>query len=1051
MPAFLRTRRWFGGKARQIVAIRILDAVPVPRGEHRACLCLVRVEYRAGPAETYQLNLAFASGEDGTRILAEHAQAVVASLEVAGRSGVLYGATWHGAFGSALLEAIGANLDLPGITGTLEARHTGAFGRVAGAGADLPSPVRSSGEQSNTSLRFGDRLILKLFRKVEPGVNPDVEIGTFLTERTSFTQIPPALGSLLYRTADGEPMTVGLLQGLVPNQGDAWKYTLERLELFYERIRSSPPPAPRSVPPAGPIDFLLSEKVGEDEPGLIGGYYEMAALLGRRTAELHLALASRTDEPDFAPESFSAEDRRRFCEGFESMTRGVLDLLGERLPELAPPVRSLAEQVIHRRDNLLGRVRSAMTAGIAAQRIRHHGDYHLGQVLWTGEDFVIIDFEGEPARSLADRRKKGSPLRDVAGMIRSFHYAAHQGLAGVLAAQVAPPGPRQAMERWAEFWYHRVSAAFVAAYRENRRWRRVCSPGRAELEGLMVSFLLEKAVYELGYELNNRPDWVWLPLRGIGRGRGGDDMKQVKRKPVPRGTGTMRYDVSLIGDEDLHFFNEGTHLRMFQKLGSHLTTDPDGIAGVAFAVWAPNAEAVSVIGDFNGWNRESHPLRARGGSGIWEGFIPALSGGSVYKYRVRSRHNEYEVDKADPFAVRQEIPPRTGSLVWDLDYQWGDSAWLQSRRERNALSSPVSIYEVHLGSWMRVPEEGDRFLTYREVAPRLADYVERLGFTHVEFLPLAEHPFYGSWGYQVTGYFAPTSRYGSPQDLMYLVDYLHQRRIGVIFDWVPSHFPTDEHGLIYFDGTHLFEHADPRQGHHRDWDSAIFNYGRHEVRSFLMSSALYWLEAYHGDALRVDAVASMLYLDYSRHAGEWVPNQYGGRENLEAVGFLRRFNRGCLPRAPRRADHRGGIHRLADGVAPPVPGWPGLRAQVGHGMDARHPGLLRAGSGLSSLSPQSPHVPGDVRLHRKLRAPPFPRRSGPRQRFAARENAGRLVAAVRQPPAPARLALLPSPGRSCSSWAVNSARNGNGITIRAWTGICSSSHSTPECNGAWAP
>ncbi len=367
-------------------------------------------------------------------------------------------------------------------------------------------------------------------------------------------------------------------------------------------------------------------------------------------------------------------------------------------------------------------------------------------------------------------------------------------------------------------------------------------------------------------------------------------MRQVKSKPVEPETGAMRYDVSLIGERDLHFFNEGTHDRLFMKLGSHRVTAPDGTPGVGFGVWAPNAESITVIGDFNGWQRESHPLKAREHSGIWEGFIPALARGTVYKYRIRSKHDGYEVDKADPFAIRQETPPHTGSLVWDLDYDWGDAAWMQSRRDRNALSSAISIYEVHLGSWMRVPEEDNRFLTYREIAPRLADYVERMGFTHVEFLPLAEHPFYGSWGYQVTGYFAPTSRYGAAQDLMYLVDYLHQRGIGVIFDWVPSHFPTDEHGLIYFDGTHLYEHADPRQGHHRDWDSAIFNYGRHEVRSFLLSSARYWLEVYHGDGLRVDAVASMLYLDYSRREGEWVPNRYGGRENLEAIGFLRHFN-----------------------------------------------------------------------------------------------------------------------------------------------------------------
>jgi len=346
---------------------------------------------------------------------------------------------------------------------------------------------------------------------------------------------------------------------------------------------------------------------------------------------------------------------------------------------------------------------------------------------------------------------------------------------------------------------------------------------------------------------------------------------------------------ALFGEQDLHLFNEGTHRRVYDKLGSHLARI-DGADGVVFGVWAPNAASVSVTGDFNGWDKSSHVLRPLGPSGVWQGFVPALGQGAVYKYHVRSRLNGFAVDKADPFAFRQETPPRTGSVVWDLAYAWGDAEWMRTRSERTSRTKPMSIYEVHLGSWRRVPEDGQRSLGYREIAGELADYVQEMGFTHVELLPIMEHPFYGSWGYQTTGYFAPTSRYGSPQDLMFLVDTLHQRGIGVLLDWVPSHFPTDEHGLAYFDGTHLFEHADRRKGHHPDWDSFIFNYGRHEVRSFLLSSALFWLDAYHADGLRVDAVASMLYLDYSRKHGEWIPNAFGGRENLEAVDFLRALN-----------------------------------------------------------------------------------------------------------------------------------------------------------------
>ncbi|MDI3340604.1 MAG: 1,4-alpha-glucan branching protein GlgB [Sphaerobacter sp.] len=347
---------------------------------------------------------------------------------------------------------------------------------------------------------------------------------------------------------------------------------------------------------------------------------------------------------------------------------------------------------------------------------------------------------------------------------------------------------------------------------------------------------------------------------------------------------------SLLSETDVYLFNEGTHVRLYQHLGAHPLV-VDGQPGTYFAVWAPNAERVAVIGDFNGWDPGRHPLRPRGSSGIWEGFIPGVGHGALYKYRIVSRYHGYQVDKADPFGFYTETPPQTASIVWDLDYAWGDQEWMATRgAQRNTLDAPIAIYEVHLGSWMRVPEEGNRSLSYRELAPRLADYVTRLGFTHVEFLPVMEHPFFGSWGYLITGYFAPSSRYGTPQDFMYLIDYLHQRGIGVILDWVPSHFPADEAGLGFFDGTHLYEHADPRKGFHPDWNSYIFNYGRNEVRSFLLSNALFWLDRYHADGLRVDAVASMLYLDYSRREGEWIPNEYGGRENLEAISFLRRLN-----------------------------------------------------------------------------------------------------------------------------------------------------------------
>ncbi len=355
-------------------------------------------------------------------------------------------------------------------------------------------------------------------------------------------------------------------------------------------------------------------------------------------------------------------------------------------------------------------------------------------------------------------------------------------------------------------------------------------------------------------------------------------------------TGSVIHGVSPITEHDVYLFKQGNHFRLYEKLGAR-SMNVEGRSGTFFAVWAPNAEGVSITGDFNEWSPISHPMKVRQDeSGIWEGFVPGLGTGDRYKYHVVSRHNNYTVDKADPFAFFAELPPRTASRVWDLDYGWTDDEWMTHRRDRIGLDAPISIYEVHLGSWRRGLEGGRAPLSYRDAASQLAEYVLHMGFTHVELMPIMEHPFYGSWGYQITGYFAATSRYGDPQDLMFLIDTLHRHGIGVILDWVPSHFPSDEHGLVYFDGTHLFEHEDPRKGIHPEWQSYLFNYGRYEVCSFLISNALFWLDKYHVDGFRIDAVASMLYLDYGRNEGEWIPNKYGGRENLEAIEFIKRLS-----------------------------------------------------------------------------------------------------------------------------------------------------------------
>lgn len=355
-----------------------------------------------------------------------------------------------------------------------------------------------------------------------------------------------------------------------------------------------------------------------------------------------------------------------------------------------------------------------------------------------------------------------------------------------------------------------------------------------------------------------------------------------KEEPVPNTT--------ILSDFDHYLMGEGSHERSYEKMGSHLV-EIDGIRGVHFAVWAPNARQVYLMGDFNSWNGESHPLSSSS-SGIWTLFVPQLGENTVYKYRVVSQSGE-SFEKADPYGFAMELRPKTASVVTDLDrYQWSDGDWMNRRVEQQNLGRPISIYEVHLSSWRKVPDDkwGSRYLTYRELAEELIPYAVEMGFTHIELLPIAEHPFDASWGYQVLGFYAPTSRFGTPEDLMYFIDQCHQHQLGVILDWVPAHFPKDGAGLNFFDGTHLYAHTDPRQGEHQDWGTMIFNYGRHEVRAFLISNALFWLDKYHFDGLRVDAVASMLYLDYSREEGQWLPNQYGGRENLDAISFLQKMN-----------------------------------------------------------------------------------------------------------------------------------------------------------------
>ena len=424
---------------------------------------------------------------------------------------------------------------------------------------------------------------------------------------------------------------------------------------------------------------------------------------------------------------------------------------------------------------------------------------------------------------------------------------------------------------------------------------------------------------------------------------------------------------AFFSDYDLYLFGEGNHTRIYDKLGAHPVTS-DRVPGVQFAVWAPNAAEVSVVGDFNGWDAAAHPMRSLGASGVWEAFVPNATTGQRYKFHLRLRGGGTAL-KADPYGFAFESPPGSASIVCDPHHDWADGKWMTARGTQDSwFQRPMSVYEVHLGSWARVPEEGDRFPTYAELAARLIPYVKEMGYTHIELMPVMEHPFTGSWGYQVTGFYAPTNRYGTPAQFKAFVDECHQEGIGVILDWVPGHFPKDAHALARFDGTALYEHQDPRQGEHRDWGTLIFNYGRKEVRNFLLANALYWLEEYHADGLRVDAVASMLYLDYSRQSGAMGAEPL--RRPRESRGDrIPAATEHADPRRASRVDHdRGGVHVLALGEPADLRRWPWLHLQMEHGVDERHAGVRPAGSDSPPLAPQPGHLFADVRLQRELRA-----------------------------------------------------------------------------------
>ncbi|MEE1622019.1 1,4-alpha-glucan branching protein GlgB [Zafaria sp. Z1313] len=848
-------------------------------------------------------------------------QALIGVLPAPGRRAAaawhVYDGTHDPAFVAAWLELVRTGGAGPGFAG-----H-------AAAGFDERAPFDGGisagvlhGEQSNTSVVVesveGD-VIAKFFRLPATGTNPDVELGSLLTDGGSF-DVPLTYGSLTadWTGPDGPASgALGVLREFIGGSQDAWR-----------------------TASAAALDGL--------------DFTPQAEEIGRTTARLHRDLArvaGSAPAPGAEGDGFVDSLRHRLQWGwqkagaavgpFEGAFRAVLDGL-DGAAAMLPPL----------------------------QRI--HGDYHLGQVLHAeGRGWVVLDFEGEPLRTAGERTGTDVPLRDVVGMLRSFDYA------GAIAARA--PGAAEDAERAAREWSARARKAFLTGYE--------AESGTAVDTGspLFLGLWLDKALYEVVYELQNRPSWVSVPasavqevlsvmstpnepstpavapastpasapaqplpvagdvLEAVAHGAyhaphavlgahldatGHLTVRSLRRLAesvavvTADGAFPMRHEhggiwvavlppsgreghvpdyrievayaggepqtvddpyryLPTLGEVDLHLIGEGRHEKLWTALGAHVRRYHSSLGdstGTSFAVWAPNARAARVKGDFNAWDGSVHAMRSLGHSGVWELFIPGVAAGAVYKFEFLGRDGHWR-EKADPLARQTEVPPLTGSVVTESNYGFQDADWMAARAAKDPHQAAMSVYEVHLGSWR--PGLG-----YRELAEQLVEYVSWQGFTHVEFMPVAEHPFGGSWGYQVTGYYAPTSRFGSPDDFRYLVDKLHQAGIGVILDWVPAHFPKDEWALARFDGEPLYEHADPRRGEHPDWGTLIFDFGRNEVRNFLVANALYWLTEFHIDGLRVDAVASMLYLDYSREDGQWYPNVHGGRENLEAIGFL---------------------------------------------------------------------------------------------------------------------------------------------------------------------
>jgi 1,4-alpha-glucan branching enzyme len=921
LPAYITSRRWYRTKTKRVQSARIGAAFPVACGPETARIVLVDLTLEDGTRETYVLPLAFVHGEEAASVRSRRSHAVVLPLRVnvGAKPGKKNGAAEmrEGLVVDALvLEDFLRELLASMARGT-KVEDSGAVLEFHGLeGLDPPaSRVERArlvdGEQTNTSVLYGERYVGKVVRKTDAGESADLELGRFLTG-AGYPHTPALAGWIDVKRGNEAPSTLGLLHAFVANRGVAWEHALDVLAEWLASASHRDSAPPRLAP--GDLVKRASEPLPADVAKAVGTYAELAEKLGRRVGEMHVALVSRPDDPTFAAEPLDRATCEAIANAARSDLKRALEGLGARGAALSDAARLALAAVRARSRTVDARLFDATRLRDAGVKTRVHGDLHLGQVLFTGSDFVLIDFEGEPARPLEERKAKRSPLVDVAGMVRSFHYAA------VSALRLRPEASRAALAPWASLWHRAVSVSFVRGWLSATRGTQVVPQDPAAMSALLELFLLEKGIYEVGYEMNNRPDWVDIPLEGLREILGSEDGPSDPTPPMQQGTTPVpatkpsitRASMLDATSPAVSAFAQGkaTHAQMM--LGAH----PHQDGATDFAVWAPHAAAISVVGDFNDWVTGASPLTQVGSTGIYAGRIKGPKAGHLYKYRITPANGGEPFDKTDPFGVHAELPPGNASVITSLSHAWADDVWMDKRVQSARMDRPMSIYEVHLGSWRRNPEQGDRMLGYREIAAPLAEHAKRMGFTHVELMPLLEHPFYGSWGYGVTGFFSATSRYGSPADLMYLVDTLHQAGLGVIFDWVPAHFARDLHGLTMFDGGPLFEPADPQRAVHPTWGSGVFDFAKPEVRSFLLSSANFWIETFHADGLRIDGVESILYEDH-----------HGGQENPAGVSFLRELT------STLKLEHPDVLLAAEDSSA-----WPGVTraaSQGGLGFDLK--------------------------------------------------------------------------------------------------------------------